>query len=116
MSADQKEIYYLIGSNRETLESSPYFEVFKERKFEVLFMYDPWDEFVMEHLREFEGKPLKSAEKAELDIADATKKEGALSDEAAQALAKWIKETLADRVGEVRSSKRLVESPRRHHG
>ncbi|MDB6123510.1 MAG: molecular chaperone HtpG [Pedosphaera sp.] len=111
MSADQKEIYYLIGSNRETLESSPYFEVFKERKFEVLFMFDPWDEFVMEHLHEFEGKTLKSAEKAELDIADASKKDGALSDEAAQALAKWLKDTLADRVGEVRSSKRLVESP-----
>ena len=38
--------------NREAAESSPYFEVFRERKFEVLFLYDPWDEFVMEHLRD----------------------------------------------------------------
>ncbi|EEF61959.1 molecular chaperone HtpG [Pedosphaera parvula] len=110
MGSEQKEIYYLIVPSREAAESSPYFEVFKERKLEVLFLYDPWDEFVMEHLHEFEGKNLGSAEKAELDLTEA-KKEGALSDEEAQNLAKWIKETLADRVGEVRASKRLVESP-----
>ena len=111
MPAEQKDIYYLLAPNREAAESSPYFEVFQSRKFEVLFMYDAWDEFVMEHLREFDGKPLQSAEKAELDLADATKKAGALSDDEANALAKWMKETLGDRVGEVRSSKRLVESP-----
>ena len=53
MPAEQKEIYYLLAPNREAAESSPYFEVFQERKFEVLFLYDPWDEFVMEHLHEF---------------------------------------------------------------
>jgi TNF receptor-associated protein 1 len=111
MPAEQKDIYYLLAPNREAAESSPYFEVFQSRKFEVLFMYDAWDEFVMEHLREFDGKPLQSAEKAELDLADSTKKDGALSDDEAQALAKWMKETLGERVGEVRSSKRLVESP-----
>jgi TNF receptor-associated protein 1 len=110
MGSEQKEIYYLIAPSREAAESSPYFEVFKERKLEVLFLYDPWDEFVMEHLHEFESKTLRSAEKAELDLTE-VKKEGALSDEEAQALAKWLKETLADRVGEVRASKRLVESP-----
>ena len=53
--------------------------MFRERKFEVLFLYDPWDEFVMEHLRDFDGKTLRLAEKADLNIADAAKKEGALS-------------------------------------
>ncbi|HWY76794.1 MAG TPA: molecular chaperone HtpG, partial [Verrucomicrobiae bacterium] len=111
MAADQKEVYYLLAANREAAESSPYFEVFQARKLEVLFLYDPWDEFVMEHLYDVEGKTLRSAEKAELDLADAAPKEGALSDEAAQSLAKWLKETLGDRVGEVRASKRLVGSP-----
>jgi molecular chaperone HtpG len=111
MGQDQKEIYYLLAPNREAAESSPYFEVFRERKFEVLFLHDPWDEFVMEHLREFEGKNLRAAEKAELDLADATKKEGALSDDAAKSLAQWLKESLGDKVGEVRVSKRLVDSP-----
>ena len=50
MSSEQKEIYCLLAPNRAAAESSPYFEVFRERKWEVLFLYDPWDEFVMEHL------------------------------------------------------------------
>ncbi len=110
MPFEQKEVYCLLAPNRAAAEASPYFEVFKERKFEVLFLYDPWDEFVMEHLREFDGKPLKPAEKAELDVSEA-KKEGALSEDAAKSLAQWLKETLGDKVGEVRVSKRLVESP-----
>ncbi len=111
MSADQKEIYYLLASSREAAESSPYFEVFAARKLEVLFMYDPWDEFVMEHLHEFDGKPTRSAEKAELHLDVPPGKEGALPDDAVSDLAKWMKETLGDRVGEVRASRRLVESP-----
>jgi TNF receptor-associated protein 1 len=111
MPAEQKEIYWLFAPNRAAAESSPYFEVFRERKFEVLFFYDAWDEFVMEHLHDFDGKPLRAAEKAELDLADKNAKEGALSAEAAAALAKWLKETLGDRVAEVRVSQRLVDSP-----
>lgn len=111
MPEDQKEIYFLMVPNRAAAESSPYYEVFRERKYEVLFLQDPWDEFVMEHLHEFEGKPLKSAEKAELNLGDATKKDGALSEDSAKTLAQWIKESLGDRVGEVRVSQRLVDSP-----
>lgn len=111
MTGEQKEIYYLLAPNREAAESSPYFEVFRARNLEVLFLYDPWDEFVMEHLYDFEGKPLRAAEKAELNIGELEKKEGALSAEQAKDLSKWLKETLGDRVGEVRASQRLVESP-----
>jgi len=110
MPAEQKEIYCLLAPNRAAAEASPYFEVFKERKFEVLFFYDPWDEFVMEHLHTFDGKTLRLAEKAELDLSE-TKKEGALSAEAATSLAQWLKESFGDKVGAVRVSRRLVESP-----
>ncbi|HEY5042837.1 MAG TPA: molecular chaperone HtpG [Verrucomicrobiae bacterium] len=109
MTSDQKEIYCLLAANRAAAEASPYFEVFRERKWEVLFLNDPWDEFVMEHLREFDGKPLKLAEKADLNLSE--KKVGALAEDAAKDLAKWLKETLGDKVGEVRASQRLVESP-----
>jgi molecular chaperone HtpG len=111
MPADQKEIYCLLAPNRAAAETSPYFEVFLERKFEVLFLYDPWDEFVVEHLRTFDAKPLRLAEKAELKVEATAKKEGALSEEAAQSLAQWLKATLGEKVGEVRVSQRLVESP-----
>ena len=110
MGSEQKEIYCLLAPNRAAAESSPYFEVFRERKFEVLFLYDPWDEFVVDNLHTFEGKNLKLAEKAELDLSEA-KKDGALSDDAAKSLGQWLKDTLGSKVGEVRVSKRLVDSP-----
>jgi molecular chaperone HtpG len=109
MNSVQKEIYCLLAANRGAAEASPYFEVFKERKFEVLFLYDAWDEFVMEHLHTFDGKPLKLAEKADLNLS--ARKEGALTEDASKSLAQWLKETLGDKVGEVRASQRLVESP-----
>ena len=111
MPAEQKEIYYLLAPNREAAESSPYFEVFKARKFEVLFMYDPWDEFVMEHLHTFEEKAVRPAEKAELNLAEPENKEGPMSEAEAKSLSQWLKETLGDKVNEVRVSQRLVDSP-----
>ena len=110
MPEGQKEIYYLLAKDRAAAEASPYFEVFRSRKFEVLFVDDPIDEFVMDRLREFESKTITAAEKAELDVENASK-DGALSDDEATALAGWLKLTLGESVHEVRSSKRLVDSP-----
>jgi TNF receptor-associated protein 1 len=109
MPSDQKEIYCLLATNRAAAEASPYFEVFKERKWEVLFLFDPWDEFVVEHLHAFESKPLRLAEKADLNLS--AKRSGGLSEDAAKELAKWLKETFGDKVNEVRISQRLVDSP-----
>ncbi|MFO1475758.1 MAG: molecular chaperone HtpG [Verrucomicrobiota bacterium] len=111
MGSDQKEIYCLLAQNRAAAESSPYYEVFQNRKLEVLFLFDPWDEFVMEHLHEFDGKKLQLAEKAEVSLDTPPAAENSLSDDAAKALAAWLKTTLGDRVGEVRVSRRLVQSP-----
>ena len=109
MPEDQKEIYYLIAANREATEASPYFEVFREKKYEVLFLFAPQDEFVMEHLREFDKKRLVAAEKADLKL-DAPSA-ATLAEEEARLLANFVKERLGDRVAEVRVSKRLVGSP-----
>jgi molecular chaperone HtpG len=111
MPAEQKEIYWLFTPSRPSAESSPYYEVFRERKYEVLFLFDPRDEFVMDHLREFDGKKIVSAEKADLTIEQPSDRTRALSDDDARLLANFIKETLADKVDEVRASKRLVGSP-----
>ncbi len=111
MGSEQKEIYFLLAPNREAAEASPYYEVFQSRKFEVLFLFDAWDEFVMDHLHDFEGKDVRAAEKADINLADTEKKDGALTDDEAKDLAAWMKTVLGDRVGEVRSSQRLVESP-----
>ncbi len=109
MPEGQKEIYFLLSTNRESAEASPYYEVFREKKFETLFLTDPRDEFVMEHLGSFDGKRLVAAEKAEVALDE--QKASVLSDDEARLLANFIKETLGARVGEVRVSKRLVGSP-----
>ena len=110
MPEGQKEIYYVLAPNRENAETSPYYEGLKAKSYECLFLNEPWDEFVMDHLRNFDGKDLKPAEKAEIDI-EATGAEG-LGEDAAKSLAAFFQETLgAERVNEVRVSKRLADSP-----
>ena len=55
LQEDQKEIYYLCAPNRDLAESSPYLEALKERKHEILFCYEPYDEVVMLQLQQFQG-------------------------------------------------------------
>lgn len=108
MPESQKEIYYLTAHNREAAEKSPYFEVFRSKNLEVLFLEDPRDEFVFEHLREFDGKKLKSAEKSDLNLDDAS---GGLSETEAQSLVDWMKGFLSSEIASIQSSRRLVDSP-----
>lgn len=108
MPAEQKEIYFVSAATRESAEASPYYEVFREKKWEMLFLYDAPDEYVLEHLREFDGKKLVSAEKADVKL---EKDPAGLDTDTAISLATFVKETLGDRVGEVRTSKRLASSP-----
>ena len=112
----QKEIYYLFGPSRQAIESGPYYEAFKARKIEVLYLYEPIDEFVMNHARAFEEKHFVSADSDEIDLdaiapeTDADKGE-ALAKEDAEGLCTFIKEKLGDAVSEVTTSERLVGSP-----
>jgi molecular chaperone HtpG len=111
MGADQKEIYYLVGPNRAALESGPYLEGFKARNLEVLFCYEAVDEYVMNNVREFDGKKLTAADHADVKLAELPKAEGALSEDDTKALTAWLKETLGERVADVKASDRLVDSP-----
>jgi len=111
LGSEQKEIYYLIGPNRAAIESGPYLEGFKARNLEVLFCYEAVDEYVMNSVREFDGKKLTAADHADVKLSDLPKPEGALSDDDTKKLTSWLKETLGDRVAEVKASDRLVDSP-----
>ena len=108
MPEEQKDIYFISASNREASLSSPYYEGLKAKGYEVLFLHDPWDEFVMDHLREFDGKKLVAAERAEIAL-DATEQK--LDSDATTGLTAFVKESLGDKIGEVRVSSRLVDSP-----
>ncbi len=114
----QNSIYYVSGSNRAAIESGPYIEAFRKKDIEVLYVYEPIDEFVLTQIQEFEGKKIVSADQADLDLPDipdveekSDEKEEALNREEAESLAAWFKKTLGDRVDNVRESKRLVDSP-----
>ncbi len=113
MGEGQKEIYYLIGANREAIERGPYLEGFKARNLEVLFCYEPVDEYVMNNVREFDGKTFTAADHADVKLTDLPKPPAAetLSEEDTQALAEWLKTTLGERVTDVKASDRLVDSP-----
>ena len=111
MGADQKEIYYLTGANRSTVESGPYLEAFKARNLEVLFCYEPVDEYVMNNVREFDGKKLIAADHGDVKLTDLPQAEGALSADDIKTLTTWMKASLGERVAEVKASDRLVDSP-----
>ncbi len=106
MKPDQKEIYYITGESISALINSPHIEKLKEKEYEVLLMTDPVDEFVVQALNEYEGKPLKSAEKGDLDLDD---KEEKKTDDFT-ALFGAIKSNLEDKVKDVRASNRLKDS------
>jgi len=119
MPEGQKEIYYINGPSRSAAESGPYVEAFKKKDIEIIYTLEPIDDFVMNHLSEFDGKKLVSADRADLDLsaikkeeeADEKEKETGLEPEVVQSLTAWIKDTLGGRVKEVIVSKRLVDSP-----
>jgi molecular chaperone HtpG len=110
MAEGQNEIYYLTGLDLENLEKDPAMEAFREKDLEVLFLGDPLDEFVLEHLREYDGKPFKRAESADIKVEADTKRDKDLM-EKSQAFVEYLRETYGERVADVRVSERLVDSP-----
>jgi molecular chaperone HtpG len=112
LTGDQKEIYYLIGPNRAAIEAGPYLEAFKARNLEVLFCYESVDEYVMNNVREFDGKKIVAADHGEVKLADLPKPaEGGLAEDKVKRLVEWLKKTLGDQVADVKASERLVDSP-----
>jgi TNF receptor-associated protein 1 len=112
MGADQKEIYYLVGPSRDAIEAGPYIEGFRARNLEVLYCYESVDEYVMNNVREFDGRKLAAADHADVKLSDLPQaKEGALPEDEVKALSAWLKDSLGDKVAEVRASDRLVDSP-----
>jgi len=112
----QEEIYYLLAPNRDAVDNGPYIEAFKARGLEVIYMYDAIDEYVIGSVTEFDGKKLVPIDRADLDLEempDAPEEEGEEKLEKGKSteLCEWLKEKLGDKVGDVKESTRLVDSP-----
>jgi len=123
MHQKQDEIYFLSGPSREALESNPVVEIFKSKGIEVLYCYDPVDEFVLPGLMTYKEKKIISADHADMaklaDIEseaskDNDQKEKKISEETIKDLEKLtrrMKNILSDKVEDVKLSERLVDSP-----
>lgn len=108
---DQETIYFLTGQDHETMLNGPYVEAFKKRGLEVALFTDPVDEYVLENLREFKGKTLVNADRADIDLDDLDDDESKLSEEEGKDLVTWLESILGEKVEGVELGKRLVSHP-----
>jgi molecular chaperone HtpG len=118
---DQKEIYYAFGASRDALAMDPHLELFRSKGIEVLYLYDPVDEFVINALGKFNDFDLKSVENVDplkLEKMESVEEkkdsvEKLSSDDQLHfdSLLAKMKDILGDRVEEVKESKRLTGSP-----
>jgi molecular chaperone HtpG len=78
MKENQKDIYFITGESKASVASSPFVETLKKKGYEVLYMIDPIDEYVIQQLKEFDGKKLRNCSKEglEIDQSEDEKKEG----------------------------------------
>jgi len=114
MKDGQTQIFYATGETRQQLLKSPHLEAFKAKGYEVLLLTDPVDEVWVGRVTEFDGKPLQSVAKGEVDLDSDADKSDAEREEQEKDFADllaWLKETLDEHVKEVRLSTRLTESP-----
>merc|ERR1719462_470321 len=113
MKENQKQIYYITGESRETVSNSAFVERVKKRGFEVLYMCEPIDEYVVQQLKEYDGKSLVSVTKEGLELPEDEdeKKRREQLKTLFEGLCKIILDILDKRVEKVIVSSRLVSSP-----
>ena len=115
MKDGQDAIYYLTGESRGAIENSPHMEAFRAKGVEVLLLTDAVDEVWVDAVGEYDGKPLRSVAKGEIDLSgtedDKNEEEKEKQGEEYAGLLGWMSEHLAEEVKEVRLSSRLTVSP-----
>jgi molecular chaperone HtpG len=115
MPSGQDKIYYVTSENHDAARNSPHLEIFRKKGVEVLLLTDRIDEWLVNHLHEFDGKALQSVAKGDLDLGALEDQEERSKQEQTQAefkgLLERIKESLGERVADVRITHRLTDSP-----
>jgi molecular chaperone HtpG len=116
MKPEQTEILYLTGDSRKVIENSPHLEAVKEKGYEVLYLSEPVDELLVQHLYDFEGKHLKSISKGVVKLGTDEEKAKAEEDlkkkqEEYKDFLETMQKKLDEHVKQVRLSSRLVSFP-----
>ncbi len=114
MKEDQSKIYYVSADSWQSAKNSPHLEVFRKKGIEVLLLSDRVDEWALAYFTEFDGKPLVSVARGDLDIDafnDEEKKAHEALSETMKPLVEKMKEVLKDKAKDVRLTFRLTDSP-----
>ena len=115
MKEGQKAIYYITADSYVAAKNSPHLELFNKKGIEVLLLSDRIDEWMLSYLTEFDGKPLQTITKADLDLGDLADKEETEAqkeqDKAFDSFIERVKTLLGERVKEVRLTHRLTDTP-----
>merc|ERR1712158_54059 len=113
MKENQKDIYYITGENKEVVAQSSFVERLKKRGLEVVYMTEPIDEYVVQQLKEFEGKNLVSVTKEGLELPEDEEEKNKREENVKklEGLCKVMKDILDKKVEKVVVSNRLVNSP-----
>jgi molecular chaperone HtpG len=113
MKEGQKSVYYITGESRASVAASPFMEGLKKRGYEVLYLVDPIDEYMVQQLKEYDGKKLVSVTKEglELDDTEDEKKKREELKAKFEPLCKLMKDVLGDKVEKVVVGTRIDESP-----
>ena len=111
MAVGQDAIWYITADSYAAAAGSPQLEAFRAKGIEVLLMFDRIDEWMVGYLGEYEGKKLRNVAKGELPLDEADKQKQEEATKQAEPLLKKLKELLGDRVGDVKVSARLTDSP-----
>jgi molecular chaperone HtpG len=115
MKTGQEKIYYVVADSFPAARTSPHLEVLKQKGIEVLLLSDRIDEWLMDQLREFDGKQIRNVSKGDLDLSaaeteDDKKAREELAKDSAE-LTDRIQKLLSDHVSAVRVTTRLADSP-----
>ncbi|MDG2960997.1 molecular chaperone HtpG [Bisgaard Taxon 10/6] len=115
MKEGQKAVYYITADSYVAAKNSPHLELFNKKGIEVLLLSDRIDEWMLSYLTEFDGKPLQSVTKADLDLGDladkAEEEKEKAQDEALGGFVERVKTLLGERVKNVRLTHRLTDTP-----
>ncbi|CAM4094880.1 MULTISPECIES: molecular chaperone HtpG [Shewanella] len=115
MKEGQSKIYYIVADSHEAAANSPHLELLRKKGIEVLLMSERIDEWLINHLTEFDGKQLHSVTRGDLELGeleDAAEKEAQEKLETeSEGLVKRVKEVLGDKVAEVKVTSRLTDTP-----
>ncbi len=114
MKDDQQSIYYVVAENHATAKNSPHIEALRKQGVEVLLLSDRVDEWLMSHLAEYDGKPLRDVAKGEWDQSaedEDAKRALVEAEKASESLIERMQGVLSDRVAGIRPTTRLTSSP-----